>query len=184
MEQHIKFCPLCHMKLLYNISWLGLCGLLWMNPLHYFLSLYIPLFLHGKEQYIFCWNQKSLEQGTTQVWGNKILHCVMTCHIIYCFLKCLHFLLTEYITDISSDHRRSTKNVWRAKSPSFGQSTPRSTDRGEAVTREGLSELKLQTLLLQCPVNQRLLFFPFYTRRSLLTQKCASDLCPANWDVL
>lgn len=53
----------------------------------------------------------------------------LTCHLMCCFLTPFLSLFTEYFTDISSNHRRSTENVWRTKSPSFGQSTPGPTDR-------------------------------------------------------
>ncbi len=106
---------------------------------------------------MFCKKKTKSLVFAIQGWLNKILHCEMTCRIIWLFLMPLLFLLTEYFTDISSDHRRSTENVWRTQSPSFGQSPPWSTDRYTEL--ESFTIHKEANILNQIKNNSKMSFY-------------------------
>ncbi len=77
--------------------------------------------------------------------------------LVFAIQGWLLFLLTEYITDISSDHRRSTANVWRTQSPSFGQSPPWSTDRYTEL--ESFIIHKEANILNQIKNNSKMSFY-------------------------
>ncbi len=77
--------------------------------------------------------------------------------LVFAIQGWLLFLLTEYFTDISSDHRRSTENVWRAQSPSFGQSPPWSTDRYTEL--ESFTIHKEANILNQIKNNSKMSFY-------------------------